>query len=961
MSLFCNKIQPWLESALNERQDNSSAHREGWFYQKTPWVRMISNAVLNANSTNPDSNTRLQWVLYAGRQPFSSQVPTTTTTTTTSPQGTPFVSATNNNNTTSTPGFNNLPSTDNTTSTTTKTSPSFLPGGIASGFSQMYDQSNFRPMPGITQVEIKNKGNLGALREATISYKCWTLEQLNYLEKLYMVPGITCFLEWGWSMDFNGNPIIPNRDLATYYSGAETENEIIENIRSDRELYKGNYDAFLGIILNFQWSLNEYGGFDCETTLCSKGEVTLALDTKTTSMRIIKNGTDDKDATAFTPNLKDVLEQVKVNSQWKNTYHYTKSLYYNKDEKQARIGFAYKPVILTEKVPGIKRNYNKEYEYYITWGYLEYLITKMLCPIKHDKTPSLYLFSGNNTVYADPEMFSTDCKVCLMPGFNTYYGTVDTRDDSMTSPPQLFPTYGNNVTIEDDRTENSTEGFTKQNYAYISKLMVNVDHIIATYDSTEKLDDFLKALLDSISQACGGIWEFSLMVDEHKPDWTQVIDNSPSTAGLDGKPTIPNFKDAFKFVVYNKNSIVKSVALSTKIDAPLKGQIMFGTNKASGSDANTRHGDSEYNFYGGHIKDIFYNGIELPPRDSTINSDQSQAGQYSELSFRSAVNPAILEDHTLRDFVRAAKKNVENDRSDSNVSAAQKALNNYLINESGGDHNKFLTLPLTMNVTMDGISGFKWGDMITTDYLLERYITPAGVFAFQIKDCIHNISPETWDTTIDTYLRVIGDPPKEKLSSTANVPFVNTSAYTSPATPVPGEFSTYSSGDGGDNNPFDITAKQNNIWPGQSGIKTNSKNPGYYYATFYTLADGLRAGMSNLSRWFVYPKSSNIMIWPFKPTNSGQATLQFLGDILSGKTMTPAQHQVYVTQMNIYWPGHNVTNNTILNFNGKTETNSENIKMFKAFCKSVLYLEGGPGLVTLNAPTVDSMDISTLI
>ena len=57
----------------------------------------------------------------------------------------------------------------------------------------------FRPMPGIDNISVKNKGAYGSLREVVVNFKCWDINQLEDLEVLYMRPGYTLLIEWGWS------------------------------------------------------------------------------------------------------------------------------------------------------------------------------------------------------------------------------------------------------------------------------------------------------------------------------------------------------------------------------------------------------------------------------------------------------------------------------------------------------------------------------------------------------------------------------------------------------------------------------------------------------------------------------------------------------------------------------------------------------------------------------------------
>jgi hypothetical protein len=56
-----------------------------------------------------------------------------------------------------------------------------------------------RPMPGITNISIQNKSAYGSLRQATVTFQCWDIKQLDVLEQLYMRPGYTVLLEFGWN------------------------------------------------------------------------------------------------------------------------------------------------------------------------------------------------------------------------------------------------------------------------------------------------------------------------------------------------------------------------------------------------------------------------------------------------------------------------------------------------------------------------------------------------------------------------------------------------------------------------------------------------------------------------------------------------------------------------------------------------------------------------------------------
>jgi hypothetical protein len=144
-----------------------------------------------------------------------------------------------------------------------------------------------RPMPGITSVNVMNKGAYGSLREATVNFYAWDKHQLEELELLFMRTGYTVFLEWGWSQyidhDAQGskginsepdNISVKSFDFKTFdvFTSNPNENAIYDEIDKTVEKSKGNYDAMLGFVKNFSWQLMPNGGFQCSTTLISRGE-----------------------------------------------------------------------------------------------------------------------------------------------------------------------------------------------------------------------------------------------------------------------------------------------------------------------------------------------------------------------------------------------------------------------------------------------------------------------------------------------------------------------------------------------------------------------------------------------------------------------------------------------------------------------------------------------------------------
>lgn len=196
-----------------------------------------------------------------------------------------------------------------------------LPAG--SEYSEYY---GVRPKPGITGMSIHTHNRFGSLRTATINFICWDPDQLAVMELLYMRPGYSVILEFGHSIHIKKREIQPFIDndppsgsleweyardqtlgnvdskaialeevdvieevgeyfventtqgISFFDSGEiSTAEDVYKEIRKRREENKYAYDGVYGIIKNFNWSLRPDGGYNCMTSIVSKGELIESL------------------------------------------------------------------------------------------------------------------------------------------------------------------------------------------------------------------------------------------------------------------------------------------------------------------------------------------------------------------------------------------------------------------------------------------------------------------------------------------------------------------------------------------------------------------------------------------------------------------------------------------------------------------------------------------------------------
>jgi len=142
-------------------------------------------------------------------------------------------------------------------------------------------ERGYIPLPGITQATTKYLNN-GTLAESTISIKCFSKNQLQIIDILYMRPGYTLLLEFGWSHFFDKNNTIQKMDtfhsdpLIKFLKGIN-QDEMYEVIDVEKKDKKGNYEAILGKVSNFSWALDNDGSYSCEITITSVGDIIESL------------------------------------------------------------------------------------------------------------------------------------------------------------------------------------------------------------------------------------------------------------------------------------------------------------------------------------------------------------------------------------------------------------------------------------------------------------------------------------------------------------------------------------------------------------------------------------------------------------------------------------------------------------------------------------------------------------
>ena len=138
------------------------------------------------------------------------------------------------------------------------------------------EELGYRPMPGLTSVTVETTGRLGSLKQATVNFKVWNMNQLNVIEALYFRLGYSMLLEWGHTQYFDNKGVFQSKEIygiGDPFAPGQRKETIQQAIAFKARNSFGNYDGMLGIVSNFNWAMNQDGGFDCSVKLIGLGAV----------------------------------------------------------------------------------------------------------------------------------------------------------------------------------------------------------------------------------------------------------------------------------------------------------------------------------------------------------------------------------------------------------------------------------------------------------------------------------------------------------------------------------------------------------------------------------------------------------------------------------------------------------------------------------------------------------------
>lgn len=322
------------------------------------------------------------------------------------------------------------------------------------------------PAPEIEKIQVTIQKEL--FRRATIEWTCFSKKQLEYMTPYFLVPGITCILEWGWN-HFDPSSLI-RLDLL---------DELKRLNNNPYPLYtkhilqsKGNYDVLFGKITHFEWSA-EGNKIRCKTEITSQDRIYAGLVVDASAVDQVRDSKGEEvdikpldNLTQFVekvltqfkavasnnnprtiPDLMEFSEYVKKNhpSNWKE---YLYGVFYGRNlesTKSDAVPYDNKKTDFDRKAP------NKEL--WLNLGLIMEAINFHSAPLKSFKDKEMFRVDIDDCVIGGhPNLISTDGSIMLIPNaeapkyFSGLFGFVQSEAGSQNEKDYLvFETTNNSI------------------------------------------------------------------------------------------------------------------------------------------------------------------------------------------------------------------------------------------------------------------------------------------------------------------------------------------------------------------------------------------------------------------------------------------------------------------------------------------------------------------------------------
>lgn len=571
--------------------------------------------------------------------------------------------------------------------------------GIRETFEDIYksdenDTHKLRPVPTLESLSIENIDDKGAVRKATFKFSCYTLKQLEDMEILYMSPGATLYIQWGW------NVIVSNIEEVSFADKNKEDEDGLQNYEERKKRIDrsgGNYGSLLGTIDKFDWSVNEDGSFACSTEIVSRGYVDLFNKVQESHIQIDKESSDATIIDIF-KEMKDSHDEIKVNGDGSITENAVVTKLKTRFKSPGKLG----------------NGVNNFGQLFIDIRFLFNLINLFYggnSPFLNEKSGEPILIGDRKTA---PILRSLDRTAFLIPrGGKLQDAHIQAK----------FPeTWGDII-----GTMASSRGGPAIWTDDVNLIYVGVDLCISSFTSANTYSDGVTNILNQLNSNTYGYWDLALVITEEGN--ISIIDKNLDYTQKGQKPWN---ECIFWFPSMGVNSMTQNVSLSAVLPDAIKNAAAY-----SGV------GNSSSKVQGG------FGNLWSEMRDD-VNASFGGITKLAPIAEKNTAHIAELWQEAVQksrstEFITQAKIP---DRYRAYLAKLWAKPNKQ---EENSKYVSAVLLPLSLSITIDGIEGLAFGNAVGIDYLPERYRSNSYFTIFNIS---HEISADGWTTTLETKFRV---------------------------------------------------------------------------------------------------------------------------------------------------------------------------------------------------------------
>lgn len=598
----------------------------------------------------------------------------------------------------------------------------------------LYDSTRNQPKyPLLQSLEISNEGTIGSLLKGKFTFVVYpdlykSGFRIENLEESYFKPGKEVTIQWGWSVYANNS--------------------------------ESNTGKMTGIIYNFDWQVNPDLSITANCAIVSKATIAIGLSGEQTNPNQDEESTkdplgnpipDSDLAGIIEADIAELQKSGKGSSVSLGQKVYIDKSTTKSGKKFAPYGLGYYAIAIPKSQQDSEGGDGKEKKsppivepvYYTPLKDITQLINGlMVMGASGSGVAPLYTIvcDGNVTEHYEDSIVSCSPERVFFP------------DDWMGNYGDWKP-FGSKSELTVGPDGNQLVGSNGSRLVNIGNILISTNVIIEVYRRFVKdnqtniayknITTFINELITEVNYASGEAYQLSARLIEPE----MLSGPSSRSSNKKGKSTDPAILsiednnlaadivsevDPYWIVSDISKPLIKNIAISSKPPGPMATAAYAEARGKSGpqqTDVRTAK-DSEID------KDKFDKEFEEAKR------------AYDELKW--AFRKTGAGEKFSTDMKGAFAKYKRASRGTTGNAKGSHWLNRALY-------------PVELSLTLDGINGFKFGDVIKTNLIPKTYNEPESDMVFVITKITHTIKDGVWETKLDTKSRInMGQTPPDK-------------------------------------------------------------------------------------------------------------------------------------------------------------------------------------------------------